>query len=116
VLLEVKRPRITTTGRTQSYRVQLRLVPETLGEEVALFVVTKDGSILNFERIAGVDELRVIPTDPAKPEYRTDAVDLFVAAQGLADNMIIAINKDLQEFLGATVFPQGPRILSGASV
>ena len=116
MLLEVKRPRITTTGRTQSYRVQLRIVAEVPGEEVALFVVTKDGSILNFERIVEVDELRGIPLDPSKPEYRTDTVDLFVAAQGIADNMIAAIQADLRDYLGSSGFVQGRRKLSGASV
>ena len=116
MLLEVRRPRIVTTGRTQSYRVGLRIVAEIPGEEVALFVCTRDGSIRNFERIAEVDELRTIPMDPAKPEYRTDTVDLYVAAQGLADNMITAIQGDLRDFTGASAFVQGPRVLSGASV
>jgi len=116
MLLEVRRPRIVTTGRTQSYRVGLRIVPETPGEDVSLFVCTREGSILNFERIAEISELRTIPLDTSKPEYRTDTVDLFVAAQGIADNMITAIQADLQAFLGASAFVQGPRILSGASV
>ena len=116
MLLEVLRPRITTLGRTQSYRVGLRIVAEIPGEDVSLFVCTREGSVLNFERIAEIHELRGIPTDPLKPEYRTDTVDLYVAAQGLADNMIAAILEDLRVLRGSTVAAQGPRALSGASV
>jgi hypothetical protein len=83
---------------------------------VALFVVVRDGSVHDFDHVAEPHELKQVPLDASKPVYRTDTLDIYVAAQGLADNLLRAVEADLKAYLATAVPPVGRQRLSGASV
>jgi hypothetical protein len=112
MLLEVRRPRIVTTGRTQSYRVILTLSSADPQEDVALFVCVNDGVTPQFDRIAEPQELRLITTTPTAPTFRTAQLDLLMYSKDLADALIAEVVADLQlQPAGVS----GVQVLSGAT-
>jgi hypothetical protein len=115
MLLEVRRPKVVTVGRTQSYRVVLRVVPEGQ-EDPAVLLCSREGPIRHFERVIEPWELRSVTTNADSPVYRASQVDLIVAAKGLADAIIGALQGDLSEYKKSAALPGGKISLSGATV
>ncbi len=114
MLLNVRRPKVVTTGRTQSYRVILTLTSEDPQEDVALFVCVNDGVSPQFDRVVGALELRQVTTTPTATEFRTHELDLLLAGQPLAEALILEVVADLQALV--RVPPGGINLLSGATV
>lgn len=112
--IQVRRPKATTVGRTQSYRLGLRVSSAKLDPKVFVVVRDADG-ILDFDRIVYPAELRTLTVDASKPQFRTDTLDLYLAAQGLADNLLSCVLADLQVLLDAAGVDTGVIKLSGAS-
>lgn len=116
IQLQIRRPREVTLGRTQSYRMGILALPIPGGDN-AVFVCSRDANgIHDFERVATPDDIRSVSTDTGGWTYRTSTLDLWVASEGLANDMLEHIVSDIQDLLKSHEAPSGTIQLSGASV
>lgn len=114
--LRIRRPRQVTLGRTQSYRMQIIAQPGG-AVPAEIFVCSKEAcGVLQFERVADLSDIAGIPVDPSKPLWRTASLDLYVASEPLADEMLDAMIGDIKALLDEGSIPTGVQDLSGASI
>lgn len=113
ITLNVKRPADVSLGKTQSYRIGLVITGLV---DPAMFVCTSADGVINFDHVATATEMLTVTTDPTKTPYRTAALDLYLPAKSLADELILAVVADLQAFVDAPVTPPTSTYLSGASI